>query len=172
MIESVGKRESPFYMVYFCHFFPCVDFLKLLQQERTVDLPMHGLGLSLMEVLGCRSEEGACSFLPSAAAMLFHGLPGGEMHGVIDEMDRRGKNDSAGISSAIDMGETETVGDTYLCPLQICTAADLLSENGYEKSALDPARLYFSILAAQLIPHIYATVNNVVQENWEFHIRQ
>nr|XP_023696464.1 LIM/homeobox protein Lhx2 [Paramormyrops kingsleyae]XP_023696465.1 LIM/homeobox protein Lhx2 [Paramormyrops kingsleyae]XP_023696467.1 LIM/homeobox protein Lhx2 [Paramormyrops kingsleyae] len=40
--------------------------------------------------------------------MLFHGLPGGEMHGVIDEMDRRGKNDSAGISSAIDMGETET----------------------------------------------------------------
>ncbi|KAJ8379589.1 hypothetical protein SKAU_G00003670, partial [Synaphobranchus kaupii] len=40
--------------------------------------------------------------------MLFHGLPGGEMHGVMDEMDRRGKSDSAGISSAIDMGETET----------------------------------------------------------------
>ncbi|XP_061117265.1 LIM/homeobox protein Lhx2 isoform X2 [Conger conger] len=61
-----------------------------------------------MEVLGCRSEENTCNFLPSAAAMLFHGLPGGEMHGVMDEMDRRGKSDSAGISSAIDMGETET----------------------------------------------------------------
>ncbi|MGH0149786.1 UNVERIFIED_CONTAM: hypothetical protein FKN15_018428 [Acipenser sinensis] len=40
--------------------------------------------------------------------MLFHGLSGGEMHGVIDNMDRRVKSDSAAISSAIDMGETET----------------------------------------------------------------
>ncbi|XP_066569013.1 LIM/homeobox protein Lhx2 isoform X2 [Amia ocellicauda] len=70
---------------------------------------MHGLGLRLMEVLGCRSEENTCNFHPSAVAtMLFHGLPGGEMHGVLDEMDRRGKGDSAAISSAIDMGETET----------------------------------------------------------------
>ncbi|KAK6481119.1 LIM/homeobox protein Lhx2 isoform X1 [Huso huso] len=74
---------------------------------------MHGLGLRLMEVLRCRSEENTCNFHPSAAAaaaaaMLFHGLSGGEMHGVIDDMDRRVKSDSAAISSAIDMGETET----------------------------------------------------------------
>ncbi|XP_062410565.1 LIM/homeobox protein Lhx2a isoform X1 [Sardina pilchardus] len=56
-----------------------------------------------MEVLAFRSEETTCS----STTMLFHGLPGGEMQGVIDEMDRRGKGDSAGISSAIDMGETE-----------------------------------------------------------------
>ncbi|KAM6986280.1 LIM/homeobox protein Lhx2-like isoform 2-T2 [Aplochiton taeniatus] len=39
--------------------------------------------------------------------MLFHGLPAGEMQGVIDEMDRKTKIDSTTISSAIDMGETE-----------------------------------------------------------------
>ncbi|XP_077457557.1 LIM/homeobox protein Lhx2b isoform X3 [Stigmatopora argus] len=40
--------------------------------------------------------------------MLFHGLPGGDVHGVVEEMDRRGKSESAAISSAIDMGESET----------------------------------------------------------------
>lgn len=44
--------------------------------------------------------------------MLFHGLPGGDVHGVVEEMDRRGKSESAAISSAIDMGESETVGDS------------------------------------------------------------
>ncbi|XP_036385420.1 LIM/homeobox protein Lhx2-like isoform X2 [Megalops cyprinoides] len=63
-----------------------------------------------MEVasLGFRSEEKTCNFHFSAAAMLFHSLPGGEMQGIIDEMDRRGKGDSAAISSTIDMGETDT----------------------------------------------------------------
>lgn len=42
--------------------------------------------------------------------MLFHSLAGSEMHGVIDEMDRRAKGDAPAISSAIDRGETETVG--------------------------------------------------------------
>ncbi|NXM65830.1 LHX2 protein, partial [Serilophus lunatus] len=42
--------------------------------------------------------------------MLFHSLSGSEMHGVIDEMDRRSKSEVPAISSAIDRGETETVG--------------------------------------------------------------
>ncbi|NXJ65363.1 LHX2 protein, partial [Rostratula benghalensis] len=42
--------------------------------------------------------------------MLFHSLSGAEMHGVIDEMDRRTKSEAPAISSAIDRGETETVG--------------------------------------------------------------
>ncbi|NWI63996.1 LHX2 protein, partial [Todus mexicanus] len=42
--------------------------------------------------------------------MLFHSLSGSEMHGVIDEMDRRSKSEAPAISSAIDRGETETVG--------------------------------------------------------------
>lgn len=43
--------------------------------------------------------------------MLFHGLPGGDIHGVMEEMERRGKSDSVAISSAIDMGEREMVGN-------------------------------------------------------------
>nr|XP_060613596.1 LIM/homeobox protein Lhx2 isoform X1 [Anolis sagrei ordinatus] len=42
--------------------------------------------------------------------MLFHSLSGGgaELHGVIDEMDRRAKGEAPAISSAIDRGDTET----------------------------------------------------------------
>ncbi|XP_016356431.1 LIM/homeobox protein Lhx2b [Sinocyclocheilus anshuiensis] len=67
-----------------------------------------GLEVRLTEILGCRSDGNKCYSVSSAATMLFHGLPGGEMHGVMEEMERRGKSDSATISSAIDMGETET----------------------------------------------------------------
>lgn len=76
-------------------------------------MPMHGLGLRLMEILDCRSEENTYNILPSAATMLFHGLPGGDIHGVVEEMDRRGKSESAAISSAIDMGESESVGQQH-----------------------------------------------------------
>lgn len=47
--------------------------------------------------------------------MLFHGLPGGDIHSVMEEIERRGKNNSAAISSAIDMGDRETVGDNIHC---------------------------------------------------------
>lgn len=67
----------------------------------------------LMDILACRSEENSYNILPSAATMLFHGLPGGDVHGVVEEMDRRGKSESAAISSAIDMGESETVGEIH-----------------------------------------------------------
>uniref|UniRef100_A0A8D0G2H8 LIM homeobox 2 n=1 Tax=Sphenodon punctatus TaxID=8508 RepID=A0A8D0G2H8_SPHPU len=40
--------------------------------------------------------------------MLFHSLAGSELHGVIDEMDRRAKSEAPAISSAIDRGETQT----------------------------------------------------------------
>ncbi|XP_040387265.1 LIM/homeobox protein Lhx2 isoform X5 [Cygnus olor] len=78
---------------------------------------MHGGGLRLMQVLGsCRDPDncqqqqqqqlGASS--SASSAMLFHSLSGSEMHGVIDEMDRRTKSEAPAISSAIDRGETET----------------------------------------------------------------
>lgn len=73
-----------------------------------------GLEVRLTEILGCRSDGNTCCSVSSAATMLFHGLPGGEMHGVMEEMERRGKRDSATISSAIDMGETETVGERHV----------------------------------------------------------
>lgn len=58
----------------------------------------------------CRLEVNARLSLPST--MLFHGLPGGDMQSVMEEMERRSKGDSTAISSAIDMGETETVSHT------------------------------------------------------------
>ncbi|XP_030391937.1 LIM/homeobox protein Lhx2 isoform X1 [Gopherus evgoodei] len=78
---------------------------------------MHEGGLRLMQVLGsCRDPDncqlqpqlGASSAAAASSAMLFHSLSGSEMHGVIDEMDRRAKSEAPAISSAIDRGETET----------------------------------------------------------------
>ncbi|XP_018412213.1 PREDICTED: LIM/homeobox protein Lhx2 isoform X2 [Nanorana parkeri] len=71
---------------------------------------MHGLGVQFMEIGSsfhsiCKDSH-ACFF--HVPEMLFHSLSGGEMHGVIDEMDRRSKSESSAISSAIDRGETET----------------------------------------------------------------
>lgn len=65
-----------------------------------------------MDILACRPEENSYNILPSAATMLFHGLPAGDVHSVVEEMDRRAKSESVAISSAIDMGETETVNGT------------------------------------------------------------
>lgn len=62
-----------------------------------------------MDLLACGAEENSYNILPSAATMLFHGLPGGDVHGMVEEMDRRGKSESVAISSVIDMGESETV---------------------------------------------------------------
>ncbi|XP_024070294.1 LIM/homeobox protein Lhx2 isoform X2 [Terrapene carolina triunguis] len=76
---------------------------------------MHGGGLRLMQVLGSCRDPDHCPLQPqlgasssASSAMLFHSLSGSEMHGVIDEMDRRAKSEAPAISSAIDRGETET----------------------------------------------------------------
>lgn len=67
-----------------------------------------------MQVLGSCRDPDNCQLQPqlgaASSAMLFHSLSGSEMHGVIDEMDRRAKSEAPAISSAIDRGETETVG--------------------------------------------------------------
>ncbi|XP_006267320.2 LIM/homeobox protein Lhx2 isoform X2 [Alligator mississippiensis] len=77
---------------------------------------MHGGGLRLTRVLGSCRDPDHCPQQPpqlaasssASSAMLFHSLSGSEMHGVIDEMDRRAKSEAPAISSAIDRGETET----------------------------------------------------------------
>lgn len=70
-----------------------------------------------MQVLGscrdpdnCQQQQQLGPSSSASSAMLFHSLSGSEMHGVIDEMDRRTKSEAPAISSAIDRGETETVG--------------------------------------------------------------
>lgn len=98
-------------------FHPDLDFLfettrkeKLSKDESTAILA------SLMDILACGAEENSYNILPSAATMLFHGLPGGDVHGMVEEMDRRGKSESVAISSVIDMGESETVRTRFCFP--------------------------------------------------------
>lgn len=84
-----------------------------------------------MQVLGscrdpdnCQQQQQLGASSSASSAMLFHSLSGSEMHGVIDEMDRRTKSEAPAISSAIDRGETETVGREgrgALPPLNIIT---------------------------------------------------
>lgn len=67
-----------------------------------------------MDILGCRAEENSYHILPSAATMLFHGLQDGDMHGVVEEMDRTEKGEPGAVSSVTDMGDSETVGELSL----------------------------------------------------------
>lgn len=45
-----------------------------------------------MEIVGCRAEENTCPFRPPA--MLFHGISGGHIQGIMEEMERRSKTES------------------------------------------------------------------------------
>lgn len=45
-----------------------------------------------MEIVGCRAEGNACPFRPPA--MLFHGISGGHIQGIMEEMERRSKSES------------------------------------------------------------------------------
>ncbi|XP_069097815.1 LIM/homeobox protein Lhx2 [Pleurodeles waltl] len=77
---------------------------------------MLGLGLRPMPVLlgSPPFSSPAAGLLPRdpqacpASTMLFHSLSGPEVHGVIDEMERRVKGEAPAISSAIDRGDTQT----------------------------------------------------------------
>ncbi|XP_062237790.1 LIM/homeobox protein Lhx2b [Platichthys flesus] len=107
-----GENTCPIFPSYF--FLPDLDFSLVTAREEKLKKSQISEWqcvrrvLPLMDILACRSEENSYNILPSSATMLFHGLPGGDVHGVVEEMDRRGKSESAAISSAIDMGESET----------------------------------------------------------------
>ncbi|XP_078075470.1 LIM/homeobox protein Lhx9 isoform X1 [Mustelus asterias] len=58
-----------------------------------------------MEVLRARSEEDTCTFRQSA--MLFHGISGGEIQGIMEEMERRSKTDSR-LAKGVQMNGRET----------------------------------------------------------------
>lgn len=59
-----------------------------------------------MEVLRARSAEDTCTFRQSA--MLFHGISGGEIQGIMEEMERRSKTDGR-IAKGVQMNGRETV---------------------------------------------------------------
>lgn len=47
-----------------------------------------------MEVVGCKTEAGSCKLRPGPGAMLFHGISGDHIQGIMEEMERRSKTES------------------------------------------------------------------------------
>lgn len=47
-----------------------------------------------MEVVGCKTEAGSCTLRPGPGAMLFHGISGDHIQGIMEEMERRSKTES------------------------------------------------------------------------------
>lgn len=67
-----------------------------------------------MEIVGCRAEENTCPFRPPA--MLFHGISGGHIQGIMEEMERRSKTESR-LAKGGQMNGRETVR-RELAPLE------------------------------------------------------
>ncbi|XP_068096172.1 LIM/homeobox protein Lhx9 isoform X4 [Hyperolius riggenbachi] len=59
-----------------------------------------------MEIVGCRTEESAYPFRP--AAMLFHGITGGHIQGIMEEMERRSKSADNRLAKTIQVNGRET----------------------------------------------------------------
>lgn len=47
-----------------------------------------------MEVVGCKAEADSCTLRPGPGAMLFHGISGDHIQGIMEEMERRSKSES------------------------------------------------------------------------------
>ncbi|XP_041913973.1 LIM/homeobox protein Lhx9 isoform X2 [Alosa alosa] len=58
-----------------------------------------------MEVVGCKAKESSCTLRP--AAMLFHGISGDHIQGIMEEMERRSKTDSR-LAKGVQMNGRET----------------------------------------------------------------
>ncbi|XP_073427829.1 LIM/homeobox protein Lhx9 isoform X1 [Dendrobates tinctorius] len=59
-----------------------------------------------MEIVGCRTEESAYPFRP--AAMLFHGITGGHIQGIMEEMERRSKSADGRLAKTIQVNGRDT----------------------------------------------------------------
>ncbi|XP_066503547.1 LIM/homeobox protein Lhx9 isoform X2 [Hoplias malabaricus] len=58
-----------------------------------------------MEVVGCKARESSCTLRP--AAMLFHGISGEHIQGIMEEMERRNKTESR-LAKTVQMNGRET----------------------------------------------------------------
>ncbi|KAM7388058.1 hypothetical protein PAMP_024259 [Pampus punctatissimus] len=47
-----------------------------------------------MEVVSCKTEAGSCTLRPGPGVMLFHGISGDHIQGIMEEMERRSKSES------------------------------------------------------------------------------
>lgn len=65
-------------------------------------------------VVGCKAEAGRCAFRPGPGAMLFHGISGDHIQGIMEEMERRSKTDSR-LAKGMQLNGRESVrrGSSY-----------------------------------------------------------
>ncbi|TNN38185.1 LIM/homeobox protein Lhx9 [Liparis tanakae] len=61
-----------------------------------------------MEVVGCKKEAGSCALRPGPGAMLFHGISGDHIQGIMEEMERRSKSESR-LSKGLQLNGRESV---------------------------------------------------------------
>lgn len=69
-----------------------------------------------MEIVGCRAEDNVCPFRPPA--MLFHGISGGHIQGIMEEMERRSKTE-ARLAKGAQLNGRDTVRRTLSMP-ELC----------------------------------------------------
>lgn len=93
-----------------------------------------------MEIVGCRAEENTCPFRPPA--MLFHGISGGHIQGIMEEMERRSKTESR-LAKGGQMNGRETVREELALfereSLQAWTHSGQTLALGRRKTLLAPA---------------------------------
>uniref|UniRef100_A0A0A6YY42 LIM homeobox protein 9 n=1 Tax=Mus musculus TaxID=10090 RepID=A0A0A6YY42_MOUSE len=68
-----------------------------------------------MEIVGCRAENNSCPFRPPA--MLFHGISGGHIQGIMEEMERRSKTEARLTKGTQLNGRDAKVLCAEMCPL-------------------------------------------------------
>lgn len=64
-----------------------------------------------MEIVGCKAKESSCTLRP--AAMLFHGISGDHIQGIMEEMERRSKTESR-LAKTVQVNGRETVRSCIL----------------------------------------------------------
>lgn len=73
--------------------------------------------LQYMEVVGCKTEAGSCTLRPGPGAMLFHGISGDHIQGIMEEMERRSKTESR-LAKGMQLNGRESVR-VWSTPVQI-----------------------------------------------------
>lgn len=67
-----------------------------------------------MEVVGCKTEAGSCTLRPGPGAMLFHGISGDHIQGIMEEMERRSKTESR-LAKGMQLNGRESVRARATC---------------------------------------------------------
>lgn len=74
-----------------------------------------------MEVVGCKAEADSCTLRPGPGVMLFHGISGDHIQGIMEEMERRSKTESR-LAKGMQLNGRESVRVTNVAAVCVCWA--------------------------------------------------